>query len=120
MNNKSLLGLDERVVAALSYLFGSLSGIIVLVLERDNKYVRFHALQSTLWFLLLAGVFFILSLITNLPIIGWLLGFAISPILGLHGIIMLVSRICLIFMAYTGKDFKIPIIGDVAWHQIYK
>ena len=118
--NKSLFGLDERVVAALSYLFGAISGIIVLVLERENKFVKFHALQSTLWFLLIAVVTFVLSFITGIPLIGWVLRIVISPILWVSGIISILTRICLMFMAYKGSSLKIPIIGDVAWNQIHK
>ena len=124
MNNKSLLGLDERVVAALSYLFGSISGIIVLVLERDNKYVRFHALQSTLWFLLLMVATWLLNIVIGIvgviPIIGQILGMPFSLVLSIGGLVYFLSKICLIFMACTGKTFKIPILGDVAWNQVYK
>ena len=46
------LKLDPNVAAALAYLGGVLSGIVFLVLEKQNRYVRFHAMQSTITFLL--------------------------------------------------------------------
>ena len=42
----SSTGLDAHVAAALAYLAGPFSGILVLLAERTNSYVRFHAWQS--------------------------------------------------------------------------
>ena len=55
---KSSLGLDPNVAALLSYLGGFVSGIIIFVLEKDNKFVRFHAMQS----LILFGALFVLQI----------------------------------------------------------
>ena len=118
--NKSLFGLDERVVAALSYLFGPISGIIVLVLERENKFVKFHALQSMLWFLLLWAIWLVLGFVLSIPIIGVILGFAMWPIRWIGRLIYILTKLCLMFTAYKGSNLKIPIIGDAAWNQIYK
>ena len=117
---KSIGDLDEKLVAALSYLFGPISGIVVLVMEKNNKFVRFHALQSTLWFLFLAIVSWILNIISSFPIIGWILGIFINPILTILGIIAIGSIIFLAYKAYNNESFKIPIVGDVAWAQINK
>ena len=42
-------GLDPNVAAALAYAVGWVSGVVLLVFE-PNKFVRFHALQSTIVF----------------------------------------------------------------------
>ena len=42
----SSTGLDPAVAAALSYLAGPFSGVLVLLAERTNPFVRFHAWQS--------------------------------------------------------------------------
>jgi len=117
---KSVFGLEQNVAAALSYVFGFFSGIVVLIMERENKFVRFHALQSTLWFLFLAIVSWILNIISSFPIIGWILGIFINPILTILGIIAIGSIIFLAYKAYNNESFKIPIVGDVAWAQINK
>ena len=49
--DKSSTGLDPNLAAALAYLLGFLTGILFLVIEKDSKFVRFHALQSTMVFL---------------------------------------------------------------------
>ena len=119
---KSVFGLSENIAAALSYVFGPFSGIVVLVMERENKFVRFHALQSTIWFLFLmiAGwvLQFLAALLGVIPVLGWGLGLLISPVLWLGGILYWVSKIYLIFKASQGVSFKLPIVGDVVWNQV--
>lgn len=44
------VGLSENVVATLAYLFGWLSGLIVLLVEHESDYARFHAAQSVVVF----------------------------------------------------------------------
>jgi uncharacterized membrane protein len=116
MRNKSLFDLDENISGLLCYALGCVSGIIYFVLEKSNKFVRFHALQSTVWFLLLFVVNAILGFFTWIPIIGSILGF----VQWLIGLLILVSWIYLMVMAYKGSTFKIPIIGDTVENQINK
>jgi len=119
---KSVFGLSENIVAALSYIAGPFSGIAVLVMERENKFVRFHALQSTIWFTLIMIVGWVLGFLANLPIpvLGWLLGLAIRPVIAIGGFAAFLSMVWLMVMAFGNKTFKIPIIGDVVWTQINK
>lgn len=48
---KATFGLDENVASAACYVLGWLTGIIFFLMEKDNKTVRFHAMQSVLTFL---------------------------------------------------------------------
>ena len=45
------LGLDENIEAALCYVFFWITGIVFLIVEDQNKFVRFHAMQSIVVFL---------------------------------------------------------------------
>jgi uncharacterized membrane protein len=110
MTKKSILGLDENVVGLLSYALFFFSGIVVLVMEKENKTVRFHALQSILWFILLSIVSRVVSW---LPFVGPLLG-------SLIGMLTVASWLFLMYSAFTNKQFKIPIIGDVVEAQVNK
>ena len=101
---KTSLGLDENIEAALSYVFGFLSGIIFYLLEKRSKFVRFHAMQSVVVFLPFAILQRVLGVI---PFLGWI----ISWLLGLIGFILWVV---LIIKAYQGEWFKAPIAGDIA------
>ena len=108
MEKKSVFGLSENLASLLCYALLFFSGIVVLVLERENKAVRFHALQSTLWFGLLAIAGFILGMV---PLLGGLLSWII-------GTATLVSWLLLMALAFTGKKVKVPIIGDVVEAQV--
>ena len=43
---KATFGLDENIASAACYVLGWLTGIIFFLMEKDNKTVRFHAMQS--------------------------------------------------------------------------
>lgn len=109
MGNTSL-GLDENVEALLCYLFGWVTGIIFLILEKENKLVRFHAMQSLITFLFLSIVS---VLINTIPFVGWL----ISPILWFIGLILWVV---LMYKAFRGEKYKLPFAGEIAEQQIDK
>src|SRR5690625_4998982 len=63
-------GLEDNIAGLLCYLVWPVSGIIFLILEKENKFIRFHALQSIITIVALIIINFVLSLI---PLIGWML-----------------------------------------------
>jgi uncharacterized membrane protein len=124
---KSALGLDGNLAAALGYPIGIIA-IICLIMEKENKFVKFHALQSillhvgflvvaiALWIigivLLIAGV--AASAATNSGALGGIMGM----LMGLIWLVVVVAYIGgLIFAAvkaYGGAEFKLPVIGNMA------
>ena len=46
---KTDIGLEVCYTAPLAYAAGWISGLGLLFLERNNRYVRFHAAQSVAW-----------------------------------------------------------------------
>ena len=66
---------NENMMAAASYLLGFVTGIIMLLIEKQSKFVRFHAMQSTLLF---GGVFVANIALGFIPILGWLVGLFLS------------------------------------------
>ena len=114
-------GLTPNVAAALTYLVGFITGILFLVIDpfKSDRFVRFHAFQSIffnvawiafwiVWtiigFVLGAvshGLFFIISIPINL-------------VLGFGGLFL---WIYLMYTAYQGKVFKLPIVGPLAAKQ---
>jgi uncharacterized membrane protein len=97
-------GMQANLAALLSYLLGFITGIIFYIIEKDNKFVRFHAMQSIITFV----AFFVLSMILAfIPVIGWVF----IPIVN---IVILIIWIILMIKAYQGENFKLPIIGDIA------
>ena len=124
MTPKSIFDIEENLVAAFSYLLGPLSGIFVLVMERENKLVRFHALQSTLWFLMLMVAGWVLTAVGGLlgwiPLIGTLVNLVLGLVGGLISLVYIVSKVYLIYKAYQSDMYKVPIIGEAVWKQINK
>ena len=48
---KTSLNLDENIEGLLCYLGIWITGLIFYLLEKDNKFVKFHAMQSIIVFL---------------------------------------------------------------------
>jgi uncharacterized membrane protein len=101
---KTSTGLAENIAGLLCYVAGWVSGIVFLLLEPKNKFVRFHAVQSIAVFAVISILAFIFSLI---PFIGWV----IVPIIWVIGAIL---WILLMVMAYQGKKYKLPWAGNLA------
>ena len=108
----SSTGLDPNFAAALAYLAGPFSGILILLVERANEYVRFHAWQSVVGLgglgLVSAGLL-VLSFLTLLlsPVVFTLM-YWLAYILG---VVWLVLWIVCLVNAFTGKRWMMPVAG---------
>jgi uncharacterized membrane protein len=108
----SSTGLDPNFAAALAYLAGPFSGILVLLVERANEYVRFHAWQAVVGLgglgLLSAGLL-VLSFLTLLlsPMVFTLM-YWLAYILGV--VWLLLWMVCLV-KAFTGNRWRMPVAG---------
>jgi uncharacterized membrane protein len=120
---KSSTGLDENVAALLSYVFGWLSGLIFFLIEKDSRLVRFHAMQSLLFNVLIAVVaivlwiaFFVVFLVsTQLPgLVSGLLTIVATLIWAVFGIGIVIAWVMCLIKAYQRQYFKLPIIGNFA------
>lgn len=110
-NGPTSINLDPNTAAGLSYLGTWLTGLIFYLIEKQNRFVRFHAMQSILafaaLFILEIASNIIFSVLSFLSIVGCFLG----PVIGIA--IFAVWIICMI-NAFQGKYFKLPVIGDYA------
>lgn len=101
---KTSTGLAENVAGLLCYVLGWISGIVFILIETENKFVRFHAIQSIIVF----GAITIASLILSwIPFIGVFLG-------GLIWLLGVVLWIVLMVKAYQGTRYKLPWSGNLA------
>lgn len=107
VDGKTMTGLGVNVAGALTYLLGFITGILFLFIERNNPFIRFHALQSIY---ISVGLIALHMIAVNIPVIGWLLGVTIVPI----GI---VTWIILMQNAHSGKCPKFGYIGELAERQ---
>jgi len=101
---KTSMGLEQNVAGLLCYVVGWITGLIFFLVEKDNKFVRFHAMQSILVF---GGLTIISIVIGIIPFLGWLISSLIS-------VLALILWILLMVKAYQNTWYKLPWVGDLA------
>lgn len=106
-------GLQPNVASCLSYLCGWLTGLIFFLIEKDNKTVRFHALNSIALDIVFIVAYIGIWILTL--VVGALLG-PLALLLGLLNIVlvisMLVIRVVNMIKAYQGSELNLPVITD--------
>jgi len=113
-------GLAPNIAAALASFFTLLGGIVFLVLEKKDKFVRFYAMQSVflggLWIGLWFGLAIVFLILHGIPLIGTLLW--------LVSIVVRLAFLCVwiftVYKAFSGKEWEIPYLGKLARQQLAK
>jgi uncharacterized membrane protein len=115
-------GLESNVAGLLCYLFGWISGLIFLLLDK-RPFVRFHAAQSIglcVGAFVIMVAFWVVTLILGVvtTMMGFPIGFltaALFPLimLGIFGIFIF----CM-FKAYKHEKYKVPVIGDIVERMV--
>ena len=108
---KTSLGMDENIEAALSYLLWVITGILFFVLEKESKFVKFHAMQSIAVSIALFVINIVLGIILSITIIGLML----FPLIYLIEVIL---WIFLMYKAYKGEKYMLPVVGEIAEKQV--
>lgn len=127
-------GMDPKIAAAISYIW--IVGVIFFILEKENKFVRFHALQSILFgvansivMILLGILAFVLTFVFGIggAMVGGPMQSLVSLLIGLVwllfwliGLLMFAGLIFAAVKAYQGQKFKLPIIGNIAENMVNK
>jgi uncharacterized membrane protein len=102
-NGPTTVNMETNTLAGLSYLTW-IAGLIIFLVEKQNRFARFHAMQS----ILLTVVTFVVWIIVGfIPFLGLVLG----PLVWIAGFILWLM--CVI-NAFQGRYFKLPVIGDYA------
>lgn len=113
----SSMSMNPRMAALLSNALIWVGGLFFFFAEKKNRFVRFNAAQSILFFGSVSIVFevlHILGFLTLIPLIGWVFGFILSAV----GLVLLLGAglvwLFLCFQAYRGAKTKLPFFGDYA------
>lgn len=122
-NQKSAIGLDGNLAAAIGYPIG-LIALILIFIEKENKFVRFHAIQSILWgfflslvMIVIAVVFIVLGLILSQILgatVAWILWALMCVILVVLALVGLVVMVMAAVKAYGGQRYNLPVVGKFA------
>lgn len=117
VGGRTSLGMAENIEGFLCYLFPAIFPIIVLLLERESRFARFHAIQS----LLFSALAYVLRLPLEIILAlfqssqgtssGSVAFYILNTIFG--GIIFLIW-IWLAYGALQGQINKLPWLGDLA------
>jgi uncharacterized membrane protein len=129
----SFMGLDSNVGAMLCYIanflccLGLVLAIVFLFTEKENRFVKFHAVQSLFLVALQIAVGIVIGILgaivglvfnmIHMELVAWIL------VLGFRFVIFAVFIILWIIggiKAYGGQWYKLPIIGELAWKTINK
>lgn len=115
---RSGTGLEPNVAAALSYVLTWVTGLIFLLIEKDDEYVRFHAKQAIVFgvaiFAIWIAVSIFFTVMALIPFIGGIVVGVLGTLIWLvFGIGFLISWIVLIVKAYQGQRYNLPILGDL-------
>lgn len=95
----------QGVAGLIAYFVPIIGGLLFLFLERENKLLRFHAVQSILlwvFFIIISAVF---SWIPGLNVLLWLF--------------ILIVWIFMMYQALMERQFELPVIGGIARRQAY-
>jgi uncharacterized membrane protein len=118
---KSALGLDGNITALIGYIIGIVA-LVEVFIEKDNKWVKFHAVQAVLYHV----GFFVLFIV--LAIVIGIISFVLAQISAIFGLISMLLYLLLLVLwlgwlagmiygaikAYQGTNFKYPIVGNMA------
>ncbi|MEO5817488.1 MAG: DUF4870 domain-containing protein [Gemmatimonadaceae bacterium] len=108
-------GMAPNVAGALAYVLGPITGVLFLVLEKENRFVRFHAAQAVTTGVLIIGLSIALGLLSALlafiPVLGWLAAIALNFVLGLGSLVL---WLLLMWRAYRGEQWEVPVAGPLA------
>ena len=118
------LGMAPNLAAMLCYFplccVGIIMSIVAAVIEKQSRFVRFHAFQS----LLIHGVLIIVVIAMQifsvvLSMVSGLLGLLFSVIFGLLGLGVLAAMVFMMVKAYNNEEYPLPTIGEMArkWAQ---
>ncbi len=106
---KSSTGMEQNIASLLCYVFGFVTGIVFILIEKDNKVVRFHAFQSLFTSLPLFILYYVLAIVLGGILPGIVFTLIYLALLGL--------MIFLAVKAFQNQMIKLPIVGDLAAKQ---
>jgi uncharacterized membrane protein len=112
-NGPTSMGMQANTAAGLSYIAGWITGLIFFFGEKQNRFVRFNAMQSILLYAAVTVIYIILGVLGGALLFSGLYGIVIL-LNSLVGIGAFVLWLILMINAFQGKYIKLPIVGDYA------
>jgi len=111
MSQSSGTKLEPNIAGLLCYVAWWITGLVFLLIEKDDDFIRFHAMQSIVTFGAITIVNILLYILWFIPGVGWIFGALFATILWILAVVL---WIILMIKAYQGEKFKLPLLGDLA------
>ena len=111
-NVSKYTNLEPKVAAALAYIVTPFTGIAFFIIEKEDKFVRFHAFQSILFGIAVSVAWFIA---TSLIVV--LIGILLAPLVSIGSLVL---YLILLWKAYNGEMYELPYLGKIAKEQANK
>ena len=114
-------GLPSNIAAALACI-PLVGGLVFYVLEKQDRFVRFYAMQS----IILGGIYVLCwivysiayTILTPIPAIGFVIGIVLTVTWALVRVAVLVLFIIAVVKAFTNTRWEIPYVGPIARKQV--
>jgi uncharacterized membrane protein len=111
-SKKSSTGMEPKIAILIAYLFGWIGGLIIWLIEKENRFVKWNALQALILGIVEVVCIFVISFILGLiPYIGWFffswLGWVLAGVCWIFAIVAIVK-------GFQGKTFRIPGVSSLA------
>lgn len=110
--NQKAYNIEPNIEAALCYLITPITALFVFLNEKQNKFVRFHAVQAMLF----AGVVFVSWNIATISI-ALIIGVILTPIVSIGAFIL---WLMLMWKSYNNEKWELPYIGKIANDYVEK
>ena len=104
--------LEPNIAGALAYIVAPFSGILLYILEKEDKFVRFHAFQSIVF-----GIASYILWAIATSTMALLVGFVLAPVVS---VVIFVFYALLMWKAYNHEMYELPILGKIVKQQMNK
>lgn len=118
---KTSMGLDANIAGLLAYALTWLTGLVFFLIEKENRFVRFHAMQAILFGASVTVIGIVLNIVLGIfAYVSTILALIASLAWLLFAVAFLIGWIMCMVKAYQGQIFKLPVIGDIAYNIVNK
>jgi len=120
----SSTSLEPNIAGLLCYLVWPITSIIFLIIEKENRFVRYHAWQSLMTSASIIVIYIVVTIVLTvlafIPWVGLLFGLLGTLFYLLASIGTFVLWIYLMIQAYNNKEPKLPFVGNFSENQVNK
>ena len=113
-------GMAPNTAAGLSGIFTLITGIVFLLIEKRNTFVRFWAMQATVFGLTGLAISVVFRILATVFSFSSILLTLLSLVSLLVSLALFVAWIVMLVKAFSGKEWELPFLGKIARQQLQR